>query len=266
MNRSMWLDPSLPSARRRHRPHASTAAYGRTTSLGSQRWRLPLCVLILVLALPPLASAEHDGVGSQHYSRDSERCESGFIDNLVDPVGIMFYGAGAGLGSDGHSRKADFLLENMDDPEHDWVDPLPGIQYLGSGGECTVMEHQAATPFFVNEPPHDGFDLPARFHVRLNQNRFAGPGPQYRTAGTPHYDVSTERCGDAVPPHVPPTSDLAPSGYDWARGHIKNDWIAAYGSDEMGDIQNWRNTRRMQQCLEHWLPNSTGRVYWLNTD
>jgi hypothetical protein len=220
-------------------------------------------MLILLLALPATASAEHDGVGSQHYSRDTQRCESGYIDNIVDPVGIMFYGAAAGLGSDGHSRRVDFRLELMEDPDHNWQDIDGGTQWLGSGDQCTVMEHQAGTNF-KNE--FDGFDEDARYHVRLNQNRFAAPGPQFRTAATPHYDVKTARCGDQVPPHVPPTSEEAPSGYDYARGHVKNDWLAFYGSDKMGDVQNWRNTRRNIQCLEHWQPHSSGRVYWLNTD
>jgi hypothetical protein len=255
---------SPPAVSQRRRRHASTTTDHRKRTRRSWSWRLPVCTFIVILAFPVPASAEHDGVGSQHYSRDTQRCESGFIDNIVDPVGIMFYGAGAGSGSDGHSRRVDFLLELMEDPEdHNWQDIDGGTQYLGSGGGCTVMEHQAGTNF-MNE--FDGFDEDARYHVRLNQNSSPGPGPQFRTAATPHYDVKTARCGDQVPPHVPNTSPDGPSGYDYARGHVKNDWLDFYGSDELGDVQNWRNTRRNIQCLSHWQPHSTGRVYWLNTD
>jgi hypothetical protein len=103
---------------------------------------------------------------------------------------------------------------------------------------------------------------PARYHVRLNQNHSQDASGRYRTVATPHYEVDTDQCGDVVPAQVP--LGEPPSGYDYARGHVKNDWLAAYGG-MVGDVQNWKNTRRMRQCTGS-MANSTGRVYFLNSD
>jgi hypothetical protein len=227
---------------------------------GSLRTGRPVSILafaLALLAILPTASALADHEGSQHYSRSSERCIANDTANLVDPIGLVFLGF---TGPD-HSGYTDFLIEDMTDREHDWRNINGGDQWVGSENVCTLMEEQAGTPFF---PYNDGFPNPARYHVRLNQNHSPDASSRFRTVSTPHYDVSTDECGDVVPAHVPPTSDQAPSGFDYARGHIKNDWIAAYGGMVV-DVQNWKNTRMLRQCTGS-MSNSTGRVYFLSTD
>lgn len=152
-------------------------------------------------------------------------------------------------------------MEGMSDPDHDWIDVDADPQFVGSGGDCTETEHQSGTDYFnTSFFPND-----ARYHIRLNQNAARASSGRFRTVGTPHYEVDTDQCGDVVPAHVPPGSDTAPSGFDYARGHIKNDWVAAYGSSKVLDVQNWRNQRRLEQCTTS-LSNSNGRVYFLSTD
>jgi hypothetical protein len=220
---------------------------------------LTLCTLIVALASPMSAWAEHEG--SQHYSRSTLSCIVGDTSNLVDPVTVVFLGFVPGS-QGGHSNRTDALLEAMSDPDHDWQNGSGRTQYMGSGETCTDMENQVWTPYF--NPIDDGFPRRVRYHIRLNHNQSADLNGRYRTVGTPHYEVDTEACGDAVPPHVPPGVAENPSGYDYARGHVKNDWIADRGGSVF-DVQGWRNTRLMRQC-NGWLSNSTGRVYFLNTD
>ena len=217
-----------------------------------------LCTLVVGMAAPGSAMADHEG--SQHYSRDTASCVSGDTSNIVDPIGIVFYGAGAYAGALGHSARTDDLIEGMTDPEHDWVNISASAQWIGSGSQCTQTEEQAGTPY---RDYADGYPNPARYHIRLNQNA-AQSGSEFRTVGTPHYEVRTDECGDVVPAEVPRESTTA-SGFDWARGHIKNDWASAYGSNKVGDIQNWKNTRRLTQCTGS-MSNSSGRVYFLLTD
>jgi hypothetical protein len=213
---------------------------------------------IALLAGPTTAVADHEG--SQHYSRSSKSCTVGDTSNIVDPIGIVFYGAGAYAGAPGHSARTDDLIEGMVDPEHDWVNISASVQWVGSGSQCTETEEQAGTPY---KDYGDGYPNPARYHIRLNQNA-ATVGGLFRTVGTPHYEVDTDECGDVVPAEVPKNEPTA-SGFDWARGHVKNDWVSAYGSSKVGDVQNWKNTRRVTQCTGS-MANSSGRVYFLLTD
>jgi hypothetical protein len=137
----------------------------------------------------------------------------------------------------------------MPDPDHDWAGADGGDQWASSHGDCTLMERQSAT----------GCGSCTRYHVRLNQTKHQDLNGRYETVGTPHYEEQTF-CGHAVPP-----DRGSGSGFDLGRGHLKNDWIYAYGSGKLWNVQNWGNTLPMLQCND-WAAASSGRVYWLETD
>jgi hypothetical protein len=191
-------------------------------------------------------------------------CISGETTNLVDPIGVVFYGSGAYAETLGHSHRAFDLIDGMSTPPGEgWNNVSSSPQWVGSQGACTQMEREAATAYMDLA---DGYSQEARYHVRLNQNHTRDANNRFRTVGTPHYDVhiNSSGCEDAVPPDAAATPG-DDSGFDLARGHLKNDWAAAYGSSKVGDVQNWRNTRLMRQC-NGWMSGSSGRVYFLLTD
>jgi hypothetical protein len=217
--------------------------------------------LLLALGIPAAAIADHEG--SQHYSRRTASCIEGDTSNLADPVGVVFYGVNGYAESHGHSHRVFDMIDQMATPAgQGWNSVGASNQWVGSEGVCSQTDRQAATSY---QDRADGYTQEARYHVRLNQNHSQTNG-KYRTVGTPHYDVhiNTSGCEDAVPPDAAATAE-ADSGFDLARGHLKNDWASAYGAGKVGDVQNWRNTREIQQC-NGWMAGSGGRVYFLNTD
>jgi hypothetical protein len=202
-----------------------------------------LCVA-LALIVPPSASAHFS---TTEYARFTQNCTS--LDNLADPMGIVFYGFDAYAETHGFSHRVFDLLDNMSDPDHTWGNTSGGIQYAG-GHTCTQMERQIAT------------GSGTRYHIRLNQTYHRDELGRFEAVGTPHFERSD--CGThVVDAETSPLADN--SGYDLGRGHIKNDWLAEYGSDMRGDIQDWGNTRDIQQCRGAWTADSAGRVYWLKT-
>jgi hypothetical protein len=71
-----------------------------------------------------------------------------------------------------------------------------------------------------------------------------GPSSIFYAIGTPHYEQAV--CpGHAVPPDNPSTSN-PDSGFDLGRGHVKNDWVSAYGSSTVKLVDDWGNTRLIQ--------------------
>jgi hypothetical protein len=218
--------------------------------------------LLVVVAAPSPAKADHEG--SQHYSRRTASCISGDTSNLADPIGVVFAGTNSYAETHGFSHRAFDLIDQVATPAgQGWNSVTAGAQWVGSEGACSPTEYQAATSY---QDRADGYSQEARYHVRLNQNHSKDSTGRFRAVGTPHYDVhiNTQTCEDAVPPDVGSTTD-PDSGFDLARGHLKNDWASAYGASKVGDVQNWANTRQIHQC-NGWDSGSSGRVYFLLTN
>lgn len=206
----------------------------------------PIAAVVLIwgLALAPSAAADFS---SSNYSHSSSACN-----NQVDPVTVVFLGYGAYAETHGHSHRTFDLINGMRDPAHTWRDTGGGTQYASSHGDCTPMERQSMT----------SSDAP-RYHVRLNQTKHADLNGRLETVGTPHYEVNTS-CGHAVPPDSQTSGNG--SGFVLGRGHLKNDWLDAYGSAKLFRTDNWGNTALMRQCNGWYAANADGVVYWLNTD
>lgn len=192
-----------------------------------------LC-LVPVMAVEPAAAH----FATTEYSRGSENCSS--LDNLVDPVSLVFYGYGAYGETYGHSHRTFDLLDAISG----WGDSDSSTQYAGSHSACTAMEREAA----------NGCGDCTRYHIRLNQTHHQDLSGRFETVGTPHHEVERD-CGHAVPP----------DGFNNGRGHVKYLWLLKYGESKLGNVQNWGNTRPMRQC-DGQNAVSSGGVYWLITD
>jgi hypothetical protein len=147
------------------------------------------------------------------------------------------------------------LINDMVDMQHDWHG-VGGAddQYASSHGICTEMDFSTATS---NDAP--------RYHVRLNQTHHPDLNGHYEAVGTPHYEVDAPNgCGHAVPPDSYTAGDG--SGFVLGRGHVKNDWLDAYGQGKLFRKDNWGNTNPQQQCNGWYAANADGIVYWLETN
>lgn len=179
-----------------------------------------------VLAVAPQATADFS---SSDYSQSSSACN-----NRVDPVTVVFLGFGAYAETYGHSHRTYDLINGMPDSQHDWRVTGAGTQWASSHSVCTTMERTSMT----------SSDAP-RYHVRLNQTHHPDLNGRYETVGTPHYEVNTG-CGHAVPPDSQTSGNG--SGFVLGRGHLKNDWLSAYGSGKLFRTDNWGNTALMRQA------------------
>lgn len=214
---------------------------------GSVKVALLVAAAVVFVAGVPSAKADFS---SSDYSHGSGACSS-----RVDPVTIVFRGVGAYAETYGHSHRSFDLINGMPDSQHTWRGVSGGTQYASSHSVCTEMERQSATS--SNAP---------RYHVRLNQTHHQDLNGYFETVGTPHYEVNAPNgCGHAVPPDSQTAGQG--SGFVVGRGHLKNDWLSAYGSGKLFRTDNWGNTALMQQCQGNWFPsNADGIVYWLTTD
>lgn len=192
----------------------------------------------------PTASADFS---SSDFSHMGNTCT-----NRVDPITIVFIGDNAYAETHGFSHRAFDLINGMNDPQHDWRGVSASNQYASSHGDCTPMERQSAS----------GDNAP-RYHVRLNQTKHQDLNGHYEAVGTPHYEVDTA-CGHAVPPDSQTSGNG--SGFVLGRGHLKNDWLDAYGSGKLFRTDNWGNTEPQRQCNGWYAANADGIVYWLQTN
>jgi len=205
-----------------------------------------------VLASAAIGLAERAPSAQADFASSDYSFTGGTCTNRVDPVTLVFIGDGAYVGTHGYSERVWDLLNGMADSQHNWRNANGSAQYASSHGVCTEMERQSASG-----------DGAPRYHIRLNQTHHRDLNNHFEAVGTPHYEVDTF-CGHAVPPDSATAGDG--SGFVLARGHIKNDWLSAYGSGKLFRSDYWGNTEPQQQCNGWYAANSDGIVYWLETN
>jgi hypothetical protein len=203
----------------------------------------------LIAALCPLAFAAHTAVAVAHFSSSDYSHGGSGCASRIDPVTIVFLGYGGYAETHGHSHRTWDLINGMPDSQHDWTGSSSSTQWASSHSVCTEMERESAT----------GCGSCTRYHIRLNQTHHADLNGRNETVGTAHYEEQVS-CGHAVP-----YNRGSGSGFDLGRGHVKNDWLSAYGSGKLWNTENWGNSQSMQQC-NGWYAASSGQVYWLVTD
>lgn len=182
---------------------------------------------------------------SAHFSSsDYSHANGSGCNHRVDPVTIVFLGFNTYSETHGHSHRTWDRINGMPDPDHDWAGSSSSTQLASSHSVCTDMERESAT----------GCGSCTRYHIRLNQTHHQDLNGRYETVGTAHYEVQSG-CGHVVPYN----------GFDLGRGHIKNDWLSAYGSGKLWNTENWGNSEQLRQCDGSYA-GSTGQVYWLVTD
>lgn len=191
----------------------------------------------------------HADFSTSDYSHAGSGCN-----NRVDPVTLVFIGVRKYSDTHGHSWKTFDWINGMPDPQHDWKGVPGGTQYASSHSVCTPMERQSATA-----------DGGTRYHIRLNQTHHQDTQGRWETVGTPHYEIEAPNgCGHVVPPDSYTSGNG--SGFVLGRGHVKNDWLSVFGSDELFRTDNWGNTEPQRQCNGWYAANADGIVYWLETD
>jgi hypothetical protein len=207
----------------------------------SQRCSKVLLVPILVACLLVAGATSAEA----HFSSsDFSHASGSGCAHKVDPVTIVFLGFSAYADTHGHSWRTWDLINGMPDPDHDWANTNASTQLASSHSVCTEMERQSAT----------GCGTCTRYHIRLNQTHHPDLNGRYETVGTAHYEIDAG-CGHVVPYN----------GFDLGRGHVKNDWLSAYGSGKLWKTENWGNSDMIRQC-DGQFSGSSGQVYWLTTD